>query len=123
VNGLNRTACSVAVFSSVLASAYGGAEPLALAWVRDRADGPVRVLAAGPGLAGGQDNGQAVLTLPAGARAAPLPDGEAARMLAQVPCWTLIAGVADVLLAEVGGQAGPDGLEVPLSLEDGLLSA
>jgi uncharacterized protein len=106
-----------------LASAYGGAEPLALAWVRDRAGGPVRVLAAGPGLAGGQDNGQAVLTLPAGARAAPLPDGEAARVLAQVPCWTLIAGVADVLLAGAGGRADPDGRELPPSLEDGLLSA
>jgi uncharacterized protein len=106
-----------------LVSAYGYADPLALAWVRDRAGGPVRVLAAGRGLAGGQDDGQAVLTLPAGARGAPLPDGEMAKVLAGVPCWTPLAGVTDVLLADAGGPAGPDGLELPPSLEDGLLSA
>jgi DNA helicase HerA-like ATPase len=106
-----------------LVSAYGCADPLAMAWVRDRAGGPVRVLAAGPGLAGGQDDGQAVLTLPAGARGAPLPDGEMARVLIGVPCWTRLAGVTDVLLADSGGRAGPDGLEMPPSLEDGLLSA
>jgi hypothetical protein len=106
-----------------LVSAYGCADPLAMAWIRERAGGPVRVLAAGPGLAGGQDDGQAVLTLPAGARGAPLPDGEMARVLTGVPCWTLLAGVTDVLLADAGGRAGPDGLEMPPSLEDGLLSA
>jgi hypothetical protein len=104
-----------------LASAYGCGEPVAVAWVRDRAGGPVRVLAAGPGLAGGQDGGQAVLTLPAGARGMPLRDGEAARMLAAVPCWTRIAGVTDALLAN--GAAGPGGQVVPPSLEHGLLSA
>jgi uncharacterized protein len=106
-----------------LASAYGCGDPLALAWVRERAGGPVRVLAVGAGLAGGQDEGQAVLTLPAGARGVPLPDGEAARVLAGVPCWTLIAGVVDVLLAGTARPAGPDELKVPPSLEDGLLSA
>jgi uncharacterized protein len=105
-----------------LASAYGCDEALALAWVRDRAGGPVRVLAAGPGLAGGQDCGQTVLTLPAGARGAPLPDGEAARALVAVPCWTPIAGVTDALLTD-GSVFGPAGQQMPPSLEDGLLSA
>ena len=52
----------------------------------------------------------------------PVPTCLAARMLAQVPCWTLIAGVADALLADAAGRADTDGLEVPPSLEDGLLS-
>lgn len=71
-----------------LASAYGCSEPVAVAWVRDRPGGPVRVLAAGTGLAGGQNDGEMVLTLPPGARGMPLADGEAARALADLPCWT-----------------------------------
>ena len=105
-----------------LASAYGCADALALAWVRDRAGGPVRVLAGGPGLAGGQDGGQTVLTLPAGARGAPLPDGEAARVLAAIAYWTPIAGITDELLTG-GSDPERDGLKIPPSLEDGLLSA
>jgi uncharacterized protein len=84
-----------------LASAYGCGEPVAVAWLRDRAGGPVRVLAAGSGLAGGQDGRETVLTLAAGARGVPLPDGEAARVLAELPCWTRIGGVTDVLLADM----------------------
>ena len=45
------------------------------------------------------DNGQDVLAFPAGARGQPLGDGEAARLLAALPCWMLLAGVCDVLLA------------------------
>jgi hypothetical protein len=102
-----------------LASAYGCGEPVAVAWLRDRAGGPVRVLAAGSGLAGGQDGRETVLTLAVGARGVPLPDGEAARVLAELPCWTRIGGVTDVLLADMPDddqQARP----VP---ENGLLSA
>ena len=107
-----------------LVSAYCRAAPIAVAWVRERAGGPVRVITAGPGLAAAADNGQHVLTLPAGARGQPLPDGGAARLLASVPCWTQLAGVCDVLLADQhtpwqqpGSQSGRP------SLEDGLLSA
>lgn len=71
---------------AALASAYGAGEPLAVAWLRDRPAGPVQVLTAGPALASGHDSGQALLTLPPGARGLPLPDGEAARMLARLPC-------------------------------------
>ncbi|MBV9450730.1 MAG: ATP-binding protein [Streptosporangiaceae bacterium] len=107
---------------AALASAYGCDAPITVAWIRDRPGGPVRVLAGGPALAGGCDGGQAVLTLPSGARGIPLGDGEAARTLAALPCWTRIAGVTDVLLAEAREQQ-PGQQAVPPSLERGLLSA
>jgi len=107
-----------------LVSAYWRPAPIAVAWVRERAGGPVRVITAGPGVAAGDDGGQAVLTLPAGARGSRLRDGQAAALLAAIPCWTQLAGVSDALLAEqdtpaphLSDRAGPS------SLEDGLLSA
>jgi hypothetical protein len=106
---------------AALVSAYGCGAPVAVAWIRDRPGGPVRVLAAGPALAGGADTGQAVLSLPSGARGVPLGDGEAARVLAALPCWVRISGVSDVLLAEAREQ--PHGNQNAPSLERGLLSA
>ena len=104
-------------------SAWCRAAPVAVAWVRERAGGPVRVITAGPGIGAGSDDGQDVLTLPAGARGLPLDGGEAARLLAAVPCWVQLAGVCDALLAEdVPGQAAGGRGGRP-SLEDGLLSA
>jgi hypothetical protein len=105
-----------------LVSAWCRSAPVAVAWVRERAGGPVRVIAASPGMGAGSDDGQDVLTLPAGARGLPLPDGEAARLLAAVPCWTLLAGVCDALLAGDVPGLPPGGAGRP-SLEDGLLSA
>jgi len=106
-----------------LTSAWCRAAPVAVAWVRERAGGPVRVITAGPALAGARDYGQDVLTLPAGARGQPLPAGAAA-LLAAVPCWTPLAGVCDVLLAEQDMRGQPaDGRSGLPSLEDGLLSA
>jgi hypothetical protein len=104
-----------------LVSAYCRSAPVAVAWIRERAGGPVRVITAGPGLAAGSDNGQSVLTFPSGARGQRLQDGQAARLLTAVPCWMQLAGVCDVLLA---GQDTP-GLSPGgrPSLEDGLLSA
>jgi len=104
-----------------LASAYGRGAPLALAWVRDRPGGLVQVLAAGPAMSGGSDAGQAVLTLPAGARAMPLEDGGVAAILGAVPYWIRISGTADVLFGDDSGQA-KDGLSVAPSLDDGMLS-
>jgi hypothetical protein len=95
-----------------LTSAYGCSAPVMVAWLRERAGGPVRILTAGPGLAAGQDGEQTVLTVPHGARGARLADGAAARALAELPCWQRIGGVADVLLTEDGGP----------SLEEGLLA-
>jgi hypothetical protein len=102
-----------------LSAAYGCAMPVAVAWLRERAGGPVRVLAAGPGLTAGDDDGQAVLALPAGARGRPLPDGGLAAALDGLPCWTRIGGVTDVLLAAEGTNGRYAG---PPSLEQGLLT-
>ena len=107
-----------------LVSAWCRSAPVAVAWVRERAGGPVQVITAGPGIAAGSDNGQDVLTFPSGARGQRLPDGQATRLLAAIPCWVPLAGVCDVLLA---GQdtpgLWPGGRDGRPSLEDGLLSA
>ena len=107
-----------------LVSAYCRGAPVAVAWVRERAGGPVRVITAGPGLAAAADGGQHVLVLPAGGRGLPLPGGEAARMLAAVGYWTPLAGICDVLLADQDTPGFPTGgRDGRPSLEDGLLSA
>ena len=106
-----------------LVSAWCRSAPVAVAWVRERAGGPVRVITAGPGIGAGSDDGQDVLTLPAGARGLPLDGGEAARLLAALPCWVQLAGVCDVLLAEDVPGLSPGGRDGRPSLEDGLLSA
>lgn len=103
--------------------AYCRAAPVAVAWIREQAGGPVRVLAAGAELVGGRDRGQAVLTVPAGARGSPLGPGEAVGLLAALPCWTPLAGISDVLLAEDGTNGAVRDREAAPSLEDGLLSA
>src|ERR1700723_571796 len=65
-----------------LVSAFHYGAPVAFGWMRETTGGPVRVLAAGAGLAGaaGVDvagglggDGQVVLSFPAGARALALP--------------------------------------------------
>jgi uncharacterized protein len=104
-----------------LAAAYCRGAPVVFGWVREHPQGPVRVLAAGPGMAGSTDGHQAVLTLPSGARGRLLPAGEADAILTQVPCWTPLAGVSDVLLGD-GGENRRD-LDAPPSLEEGLLAA
>src|SRR5215472_15065635 len=58
--------------SAELISAWCRSAPVAVAWLRERAGGPVRVITAGPAVAVGSDGGQDVLTLPAGARGLPL---------------------------------------------------
>jgi DNA helicase HerA-like ATPase len=105
-----------------LVSASGSSDPVAVGWLRERAGGPVTVLAGGAGLAGGHDGGQAVLTLPPGARGTPLEPGQGAGLLASLPCWTRICGISDVLRAE-RGQPAPGDMDAEPSLEDGLLSA
>ena len=105
-----------------LASAFHYGAPVAFGWLREHAGGPVRVLAAGPALAGAalaETGGADVLTFPAGARGQPLPPGLAPDLLARMPCWMRLAGISDALLAgrdAVNRDARP-------SLEDGLLSA
>ena len=69
--------------------------------------------------------GQVVLTIPPGARANPLPAGQAADLLARMPCWVRLAGIVDALLVGSGepGRPAPRDREARPSLEDGLLSA
>jgi hypothetical protein len=101
--------------------AFHRGAPVAFGWLREHHGGPVRVLAGGPALAGGRDGDQVVLTLPAGARALPLPAGQAAALMARMPCWVQLAGVTDALLA---GHDDPRlSWDVRPSLEEGLLSA
>jgi hypothetical protein len=132
--------------AAALAAAYhGGSGPVGFAWVRDRAGGPVQVVAAGRALAAlsaettalsaettataGTTQGVA-LKLPAGGRGQALGPGGLARMLAALPSWVRLAGVADSLLAAAdpraagsGGPGGPSAPAVGPSLEDGLLAA
>ena len=109
-----------------LVSAFHYGAPVAFGWLREHAGGPVRVLAAGPALAGAAGSavagGTEVLTFPAGARGQPLPPGQAADLLARMPCWMRLAGISDALLAGRDDQ-GPVSRDARPSLEDGLLSA
>jgi len=108
---------------TALGAAYHrGTGPVAFAWVRERAAGPVRVLAAGQALAASSDGRQTMLKLPAGARGEALPAGGLARALAYMPCWVRIAGIADSLLTQEQQQDLP-GHAIRPSLEDGLLAA
>ena len=109
--------------AAVLSAAYhGGAGPVGFAWVRDRAGGPVQVLAAGRGLAIAAGEQDAVLKVPAGGRGTAIGAGGLARALAVLPSWVRVAGVADSLLAE-GSRPGPgrgptEGPGIRPSLED-----
>jgi hypothetical protein len=69
------------------AAYHGGAGPVGFAWVRDRAGGPVQVLAAGRGLAVAADGRGVVLKVPAGGRGAAIGAGGLARALGMLPCW------------------------------------
>jgi hypothetical protein len=119
--GDNRDIGSAQRFQA-LVPAYCRAAPVGFGWIRERSGGPIRVLAAGAAFAGGQDRGQAVLTVPTGARGSPLGPGETAQALSALPCWTPLAAVSDVLLAEETDTGNRES-DVPPSLEDGLLSA
>ena len=114
--------------AAALSAAYhGGAGPVGFAWVRDRAGGPVQVLAAGRALAVAAGERDAVLKVPAGGRGTAIGAGGLARALGVLPCWVRIAGVADSLLAESlppgPGQVAAGSPGIRPSLEDGLLAA
>jgi uncharacterized protein len=102
-------------------NAYGSVAlgSVALGWVRDRAGGPVQVLAAGAGLVGSDDGQDVFLTLPGGARARPLPRGGLTGLMARLPAWRAIGGISDALLPgdEPRAAGGP-----PASLEECLLA-
>src|SRR5262249_17670319 len=68
-----RLAALIAAYHAGADAKGNGYGAVALGWVRDRAGGPVQVLAAGAGLVGSDDGQDVFLTLPGGARARPLP--------------------------------------------------
>jgi hypothetical protein len=117
----DQTGLGIAQRLQALVSAFHYGGPVAFGWIREHPGGPVRVLAAGPTVGGDTDAGQAVLTFPPGARAEPLAPGQAAALLARMPCWMTLAGITDTLLAG-HGDPGPSASDVRPSLEDGLLS-
>src|ERR1700733_6708379 len=102
-----------------LVSAFHYGAPVAFGWMRETSGGAVRVLAAGPALAGGEE--QVVLSFPAGARAQALPAGRAPDLLARMPCWMRLAGVTDALLAG-RGDPGADSRGARPWLAGGMLS-
>jgi len=113
-----------------------GARAVAFGWVRLSTGGPVRVIAAGDALVGsaggaggaaGADGGPAevLLSLPAGARARGLADGELGRLIGGLACWRMVAGISDGLLTADGRGAAGGGRDdrAELSLDEGLLGS
>ena len=118
-----RVAALVAAYHATVAEA--APRPIAFGWLRGRAGGPVRVIAAGDPLVGGIDEaaGEVLLSLPAGARGTELSRPELAELLAQLPCWREVAGISDGLLAGDAEAGSRPGRGAPLSLDDGLLGS
>ncbi len=114
-----RQAALVAAYHAGLVAASAAAGALAVGWVRQHVGGPVQLLVAGAGLVGREDAREALLTLPGGARAEPLPAGELARRLAELPSWRPIGVISDGLGAEAARDAAD---RLAPSLEDGLLA-
>ena len=97
-----------------------GSGAVAVGWVRHDTDGPVQLLAAGPGLVGSDEGREVFLALPGGARARPLGRGSLTGLMARLPAWQAIGGISDGLLP--GDERRPDGRRAP-SLEECLLAA
>jgi hypothetical protein len=97
-----------------------GSGAVAIGWVRHDTDGPVQLLAAGPGLVGSDEGREVFLALPGGARARPLGRGSLTGLMARLPAWRAIGGISDGLLP--GDERRPDGRASP-SLEECLLAA
>ena len=97
-----------------------GSGAVAIGWVRHDTDGPVQLLAAGPGLVGSDEGREVFLALPGGARARPLGRGSLTGLMAQLPAWRAIGGISDGLLP--GTSAALTARRAP-SLEECLLAA
>ncbi|MGW5685081.1 ATP-binding protein [Nonomuraea sp. NPDC003754] len=105
--------------AAVSSAFHAGAGPIAMAWIRPRAGGPVDVLVAGRALAGSRHAGTAALRLPTGAGATPLGAEEFEERLAQLPSWCRVTAICDGLLLE---DDPPREQSSRPSLEDGLLA-
>ena len=112
-----RLASLVAAYHALLAP---GGSALVIGWVRHDTDGPVQLLAAGPGLVGSDAGEEVFLTLPGGARARPLGRGSLTGLMAKLPAWRAIGGISDGLLPADDRRAVG---RPPPSLEECLLAA
>ena len=115
-----RLAALVAAYHAGAETKGNGSGALAIGWVRHDTDGPVQLLAAGPGLVGSDAGQEVFLALPGGARARPLGRGALTGLLARLPAWRAIAGISDGLLP--GDERHAAGRQAP-SLEECLLAA
>ena len=121
-----RMSALVAAYHSGIST--GQACPVAFGWVRGSAGGPIRVIAAGDALVGGVDerSAEVFLSLPAGARARVLGDGELAALAGGLGRWREIAGISDGLLTADGKGHDGDARGARaggLSLDEGLLGS
>ena len=112
-----RVAALVAAYHAGVNGHDPGA--LAIGWVRDSDGGPVQFLAVGEGLVGSEGKQEVFLTLPAGARAQPLPGSTMAALMSRLPCWRAIGGISDGLIVQDEPHAGG---QPPPSLEECLLA-
>src|SRR6476620_3909386 len=115
-----RLAALVAAYHLGAEVKSDGSGALAIGWVRHDTDGPVQLLAAGPGLVGSEEGHEVFLALPGGARARPLGRGSLTGLMARLPAWRAIGGISDGLLP--GDERRADGRPAP-SLEECLLAA
>src|SRR6476469_5789358 len=117
---IQRLAALVAAYHAGAEATGNGSGAVAIGWVRHDTDGPVQLLAAGPGLVGSDEGREVFLALPGGARARPLGRGSLTGLMARLPAWRAIGGISDGLLP--GDERRPDGRPAP-SLEECLLAA
>jgi len=115
-----RLAALIAAFHAGHEAESDGSDALAIGWVRYDTDGPVQLLAAGPGLVGSDAGEEVFLALPGGARAQPLGRGSLTALMAKLPAWRAIGGISDGLLPDDDRRAA--GRPAP-SLEECLLAA
>src|SRR6478736_3240630 len=117
---IQRLAALVAAYHAGAEVKGSGSGAVAIGWVRHDTDGPVQLLAAGPGLVGSDEGREVFLALPAGARARPLGRGSLTGLMERLPAWRAIGGISDGLLP--GDERRPGGRPAP-SLEECLLAA
>ena len=110
------------------AGGTAAAGTIAVGWVRTAPGGPVHVLVAGAALRGstrpaaraaGLAAPEVSLALPGGGKGQLIAPGGMAAAMSSLPCWTMIAGIADGLLAEDPGPPQPG----RATLEECLLAA
>ncbi|WP_433213865.1 ATP-binding protein [Dactylosporangium sp. CS-047395] len=105
-----RLAAVTAIYHA--AGADTGA-PLALGWARNGATNAVHVFTAGGIIGAAGSDGRRPLSLPPGATGLAREGGALLRMLAAMPHWTRVSGIADGLLVE-DGMYRPDDLRPTL---------